>query len=237
MRFFSIFFFHKQGTLNNFLQIRNFHEQSFQVGCDIQGETISITLLHYIHYADSNNDRNPFIIFDSMIIEQLSTKQNHDDLQPSQFSPPSSPLPPQSSSPPSSLPPQSSSQPSSIHNLLLDFSIPNIFGADDFLQHLSFEDRPPYQWLLLASARSGSPVKKKRIVFLFFFPPPSIKEFLLFFFENRYTFLTYIHFSECFFFLFLNTCIYHLLYFLVSIYIYIYLYIYLSIQTLYFSGT
>ena len=183
------FFFFSQGTLNNFLQIRNFHEQSFQVGCDIQGETISITLLHYIHYANSNNDRNPFIIFDSMIIEQLSTKQNHDDLQPSQFSqfslPPSS-LPPSSPlSPPSSLPPpSSSSQPSSIHNLLLDFSIPNIFGADDFLQYLSFEDRPPYQWLLLASARSGSPVKKKRIVFLFFFPPPSIKEFLLFFFEK-----------------------------------------------------
>ena len=141
-----------KGTHDNFFQFRRFHAHPFQVGCDLKGETISMTLFNFIHYAESNNDRNPLIVFDSMIIEQLAlvaTNQDHDDPQFSNSG--LSPSSPSSSSQPSSL--------RSIQNLSLDFSVPEIFADDDLLQHLSFEDRPPYQWLLLAPARSGSPVK------------------------------------------------------------------------------
>eukprot|EP01048_Picozoa_sp_COSAG05_P003629 COSAG05_NODE_173_length_14969_cov_29.555884_2_plen_400_part_00 len=42
-------------------------------------------------------------------------------------------------------------------NLGADYRPPAIFAEEDFLSHL-LEARPPYQWLIVAPARSGSPV-------------------------------------------------------------------------------
>ena len=115
--------------------------RSFQVGDDINGDTVSITLADYIRYEDSNTDRNPFIVFDSVIIECLNNETNelnHSSNYSSNHSP--------------------NSSPNHSINLKSDFTIPNIFKIDDFLNVLKQDIRPPYQWLLFGPINSGSPI-------------------------------------------------------------------------------
>ena len=115
--------------------------RSFQVGDDINGDTVSITLADYIRYEDSNTDRNPFIVFDSVIIECLNNETNELN-HSSNHSPNHSPNP----------------SPNHSINLKSDFTIPNIFKIDDFLNVLEQDIRPPYQWLLFGPINSGSPI-------------------------------------------------------------------------------
>ena len=216
--------------------------QEFQVGCDWVGETVCVDLNSYETYMDTNQDRNPFIIFDSMIIERLheeyemldknttkkkqegraemkttsttSTQSNEiarewytkaakqgneialknlKSLDTSEGkTTPTFLLCSTCGTPDTAdhkLKPckqchtahycnkkcqtehwktgghrtecaqlKTTTVASTSFDLSQDFQVPPIFNCDDLLSLLPSEQRPPYQWLIIGPARSGSPV-------------------------------------------------------------------------------
>lgn len=50
--------------------------QRVQVGSDADGHSVSMLMRDFLRYAGSNNDRNPFLVFDSVIFDTLLIQSN-----------------------------------------------------------------------------------------------------------------------------------------------------------------
>ena len=110
-----------------------------QCGDDAEGENVELPFDAYVlDYLRSCPDRNPMLVFDSVILEPFALQQQQQQQQ-------------QRGRPE----PEPEPEPDSA-DLCDDYSVPAIFSEDDYLSELGPLARPPYRWVLIAPARSGS---------------------------------------------------------------------------------
>ena len=116
-------------------------DQPVQCGDDADGETVELPFSAFaIDYMRGCSDRNPLLVFDSVILQPGVVAEPHPELQPEP-----------------ELPPETRRQ--TIDDgcdLCDDYKVPPIFARDDYLSELGELARPPYRWILVAPARSGS---------------------------------------------------------------------------------
>ena len=94
-------------------------DHPMQLGADVDGADITMGIEDFLVYSATNNDRNPLLVFDALVLDTVLTRTGSEK-----------PI----------------------------YCVPEIFAADDLLQHLDIAHRPPYSWLLVGPRGSGSPV-------------------------------------------------------------------------------
>ena len=126
-------------TLESLLQ--RLGDQLVQCGDDADGESVELPFSAFaIDYMRGCPDRNPLLVFDSVILQPGVVAEPHPELEPE----------PEPQPEPRRHPINDRS------DLCDDYTVPPIFASDDYLSELGELARPPYRWILVAPARSGS---------------------------------------------------------------------------------
>jgi hypothetical protein len=114
-----------------------------QCGDDDAGENVELPFDAFVlDYLRDCPDRNPMLVFDSVILEPFALQ-----LQLQQ-------PPPQH--PHTEPEPEPEPDRAAVTDLCADYTVPSIFAEDDYLSELGPLARPPYRWVLIAPARSGA---------------------------------------------------------------------------------
>ncbi len=136
---------------------RQYRYEKFKVGEDDEGESVYMSMKSFVKYAtkshDVKQDDSPLYIFDSSfgdrnknMTHKLKSDGHVDQKQCLEMEWYGWKLCKRPFNLPKSLPPS---------NLLHDFQVPKYF-RDDFFRLTGEKRRPPYRWIVIGPARSGT---------------------------------------------------------------------------------
>ncbi len=125
--------------MDNLLQ--RLRDHLVQCGDDAHGENVELPFGAFVlDYMQGCPDRNPMLVFDSVVLQPGAVAETVVEPEPE-----SEPA----------LEAQDSADLGG-WDLCDDYTVPAIFANDDYLSELGELARPPYRWILVAPARSGS---------------------------------------------------------------------------------
>ena len=137
--------------------LRRLGNHSVQCGDDAEGENVELPFSAFVHsYLQGCPDRNPMLVFDSVILQPGALPPEPEPEPQPEPEPELEPEPAASAPEPELEPPQQAAGENSSRDLCDDYTVPSIFACDDYLSELGELARPPYRWILIAPARSGS---------------------------------------------------------------------------------